>query len=145
MVAEFVAVAPPPGTASNTTASATYLHCLAPAVRQQCDEAAATVMLPVLTTRVLHWFQFILFLDVVQRMFPLCFVCVCVVPCLCCCVPMTLLSCLVCVGILRARDRQRRQTEVERVAETVPFKRDMCEDEDHSVCAICLVDFQVRV
>ncbi len=58
-----------------------------------------------LTPGMLRWFELLLLMDTAQLVLPCCLLCLCIVPALCCCLPLTLISVLLYIGFLRSRRR----------------------------------------
>ena len=141
-----VPAAPDPALFPNSTEPSMLYTCSAVDSATLCggaispdDSVRATSRL---TLSMLHWFELLLFLDTLQQLFPFCLVGVCLVPLLCCCIPMTIISVLLCVGLLRKRKRKSASSRTIPGVRREPYHSGLSADEAHRVCAICLVDFE---
>ena len=89
-----------------------------------CDSAgSAQIVTTRLTSTMLTLFELLLAMDTIQfGLLPFCIMGVCMVPLMFCCIPMTLISILLCVGLLRSRRRDVPSSASMPNVKTLPFQ-----------------------
>lgn len=84
---------------------------------------SAEIVTTRLTSTMLTLFEVLLAMDTIQfGLLPFCLMGVCLVPLMCCCIPMTLISILLCVGLLRSRRRDVPSSASIPNVKTLPFQ-----------------------